>query len=120
MAGAEVKQYEKDLAKWKKKVDERYTKYRNETKKDLETIEIINQTIKEVKRRKEAEEPEMPVKPEEELVKDREKLQRNVDNKTKAFNIFKELPPERPVDAPKTDLKSFWQKLVKDEGIPVG
>jgi len=29
MADPEIKQYEKDLAKWKKKVEERTTKYRN-------------------------------------------------------------------------------------------
>jgi hypothetical protein len=120
----EAERYKKEKEKYDKKVGEKWENFFKAIAKDAETIALINETIKEVKRREKNGEPQIPVKPIDELKDDREKLRRNIANKeaTRKLQIAS-LDPPMPPSGQSTKKKGefdFIEKIVKKGGIPVG
>ena len=118
----EAERYKKEKDKYDKKVGEKWENFFKAISKDVETIGLINETLKEIARRQKAGEPQMPVKSEEDLKKDREKLRKNVENKeaTRKLQISMLDPPKPPAgQSPKKGEFDFIEKIVKKGGIPV-
>jgi len=117
----EAKVYKRDKEEYDKKVAAKWENFFKAIAKDVETIDLIKQTLKEVEKRRKNGEPPLPVKSDEDLYKDIAELRKSIDAKDKTRQrqiIMIGNPPPIPDNPPKTT--DFISKVIEKGGIPVG